>query len=64
MGWLFNRGGDRKLAETQYAGKESATDRASRLRRERHRARVARDGDQAATKVPRRHRRHNNGAWN
>lgn len=29
-------GNDHQLAATQYAGRESATDRAARLRRERH----------------------------
>lgn len=62
MGWLF--GNDRKLAETKYAGRESATQSAARKRREKYRARVFRDGDAAATKVPRRHRNHKNGAWN
>jgi hypothetical protein len=57
-------GNDRERAETKYAGRESATDRAARKRREKYRARVIRDGDAAATKVPRRHRNHNNGAWN
>lgn len=36
MGWLFNRGGDRALAETRYAGRESATARAARQRRAKH----------------------------
>ncbi|MFE7072689.1 hypothetical protein ACFU96_21665 [Streptomyces sp. NPDC057620] len=54
--WL--RGGnDRELAATQYAGRESATDRAARLRRERHHARVARDGDRAGRAFSRRTRR-------
>lgn len=52
-------GNDRERAATRYAGRESATDRAARLRREKHRARVARDGDNAGTPVPRRYRRHN-----
>ncbi|MGY5048276.1 hypothetical protein ACWDE0_21990 [Streptomyces sp. 900105755] len=37
MGWLFNRGGDRQLAETKYAGRESASESASRQRRQNHR---------------------------
>lgn len=35
MGWPF--GNDRKLAATKYAGRESATDRAARQRRQGHR---------------------------
>jgi hypothetical protein len=34
---LFSRRSDRELAETKYAGRESASDRASRRRRENHR---------------------------
>lgn len=55
-------GNDRQLAETKYAGRESASDRAARRRREGHRARVFRDGDNSGTKMPRRHRR--NSAFN
>ncbi|MFE4548884.1 hypothetical protein [Streptomyces sp. NPDC056785] len=51
-------GNDRALAE-QYDDRESASDRAARQRREQHRARVARDGDQSGTRVPRRYRKHN-----
>lgn len=57
-------GNDRQLAQTKYAGRESATERAARRRRENYRARVFRDGDAGSTKVPRRHRKHNNGACN
>lgn len=46
-------GNDRELAATQYADRESSTDRASRVRREQHRARVFRDGDNAG-QLPRR----------
>jgi hypothetical protein len=46
MGWLF--GNDRKLAATKYAGRESATDRAARKRRESYHRngiqRAAREG--------------------
>jgi len=52
--WLKG-GNDRALAQTRYPGRESATDRAARLRREGHRARVFRDGDAAGTE-PRRRR--------
>ncbi|MFJ5638671.1 hypothetical protein [Streptomyces sp. NPDC093223] len=52
----FVPGDDRQLADEQYEGRESASERAARVRRERHRARVFRDGDQAGTKLPRRHR--------
>lgn len=38
-------GNDHELAATQYADRESASDRAARQRREQHRARVVRDGD-------------------
>ena len=39
MGFLSNvfGSGDRQLAETKYAGRESASDRAARRRREGHR---------------------------
>lgn len=50
-------GNDHELAATQYAGRESATDRAARKRRENHRARVNRDGDAAGMKIPRSLRR-------
>lgn len=54
--WL--RGGnDHKLAETQYAGRESASNQAARLRREKHNARVARDGDRAGRRLTRASRR-------
>jgi hypothetical protein len=46
-------GNDHQLAAEQYAGRESATDRAARVRAERHRARVNRDGDRSGTKIPR-----------
>jgi hypothetical protein len=38
-------GNDQELAAEQYAGQESASERAARIRREQHRARVVRDGD-------------------
>ncbi|SCG06715.1 MULTISPECIES: hypothetical protein [unclassified Streptomyces] len=41
LDWLTAR--DRRLAETRYADRESASDRAARLRRERHHQRLARD---------------------
>jgi hypothetical protein len=47
-------GNDHELAATQYAGRESATDRAARRRREGHRARVIRDGDNAGRPFRRR----------
>lgn len=50
-------GNDRQLAETRYANRESATDRAARIRRQKHRARVTRDGD--ASGMPVRRRRDN-----
>ncbi|MFD3978313.1 hypothetical protein ACFWR6_06970 [Streptomyces griseus] len=51
--WL--RGGnDRELASTTYAGRESASDEASRRRRAAHRKRVQRDGDRAGMKPDRR----------
>lgn len=55
-------GNDRELAETRYAGRESASDEGSRKRRERHRARVLRDGDNNNDHMPRRYRNHGNGA--
>lgn len=65
MGFLDRLfGNDHERAATRYAGQESASDRASRQRRQKHRERVFRDGDSAGTKVPRRHRRHGNGAIN
>lgn len=48
-------GNDHHRAETRYANRESASQTAARKRRENHRARVARDGDNAGTPV--RHRR-------
>ncbi|MEU1553986.1 hypothetical protein ABZ517_14875 [Streptomyces scabiei] len=56
LAWL-RPGNDHELAATQYAGRESATDRAARKRRENHRARVTRDGDRAGMKIPRSLRR-------
>lgn len=41
MGW-FNRSSDRDLAATKYAGRESASDRAARQRREGHRRNIGR----------------------
>lgn len=35
--WIFGGGNDRELAETKYAGRESATAKAARGRREGHR---------------------------
>lgn len=55
LSWLGGSS-DRQLAETRYAGRESATDRAARVRRERHRARVIRDGDASGIPVRRRKR--------
>lgn len=41
MAWNpFRTGNDRQLAETKYAGRESATDRATRQRRTSHRRSV------------------------
>jgi hypothetical protein len=40
MGWLF--GNDRKLAETKYAGRKSATDAAAEQRRRGHRRSIGR----------------------
>ena len=58
MGWLDKVfGNDHERAATKYAGKESASDRAARKRRQGHRARVIRDGDNAGTKIPRSLRR-------
>ncbi|SFY52075.1 hypothetical protein [Streptomyces sp. F-1] len=65
MGFLDRLlGNDHQRAAEKYAGRESASDQAARKRREKHRARVLRDGDNAGTQVPRRHRRHDNGASN
>jgi hypothetical protein len=63
-------GNDHELAATQYAGQESASDRAarkeavraetaSRKRREAYRTRVFRDGDNSSERIPRRYRNHN-----
>ncbi|MGW5477672.1 hypothetical protein [Streptomyces sp. NPDC004008] len=55
MGFLDRLlGNDRERAATQYAGRESASETAARKRREGHRARVARDGDNAGQPFPRR----------
>ncbi|WP_263165427.1 hypothetical protein [Streptomyces sp. SCSIO ZS0520] len=40
LAWLLP-GRDRELAATRYAGRESASDRAARLRREQHHRRGA-----------------------
>ncbi|MFD9422237.1 MULTISPECIES: hypothetical protein [unclassified Streptomyces] len=53
FGWLNGRN-DRQLAETAYAGRESASARAARLRRANHKIRVNRDGDKAGTEPRRR----------
>ena len=50
-------GNDHELAATRYADRESATDQAASLRREQHRARVARDGDRAGRRLSRTSRR-------
>jgi len=47
-------GDDRALAQEQYSDRESASDQAARLRREGHRARVARDGAASGIRIPRR----------
>ncbi len=63
-------GDDHQLAAEQYAGRESASDRAKRVeaeraeaasakRRAQHRARVFRNGDAASKDMPRRYRVHN-----
>jgi hypothetical protein len=64
MGFLdwIKPGNDRELAATRYAGRESASDEASRKRRERHRARVLRDGDNSRDRLPRRARNNKDGA--
>ena len=41
LSWLVG-GIDRQLAETSYSGRESASDRAARKRREGHRKSIAR----------------------
>lgn len=54
MGFLDGLGArDQELADTKYAGRESATARATRLRAEKHRARVARDGDKSGRSLRR-----------
>jgi hypothetical protein len=58
----FKPGNDAELARTQYAGRESASDEGSRKRRERHRARVVRDGDSNSDRLPRRARKNKDGA--
>jgi hypothetical protein len=44
--WLVG-GNDRQLAETTYAGRESATDRAARKRRENHHRNAAKSDRKA-----------------
>jgi hypothetical protein len=51
--WL-NGSDDAALAKSDYSGRESATDRAARLRMANHRIRVKRDGDAAGTEPRRR----------
>lgn len=45
-------GNDKQLAETQYKGRQSASDAAAQARRQRHRAAVLRDGDNQRGRVP------------
>lgn len=59
--WIMP-GNDHQLAAEQYPDRESASDRAARVRREQHNARVNRDGDQSGARLPRRYRKHGNGA--
>lgn len=49
MGWFswLVPGNDHELAATRYAGRESATDRAARLRREGHRRSAAKTARRA-----------------
>jgi hypothetical protein len=56
MSWLDKvLGNDReRAAQPQYEGRESASETAARKRREGHRARVQRDGDNAGRPFPRR----------
>lgn len=54
---LFSRRSDKELAESRYAGRESASEAASRKRREGHRARVFRNGDASGQRLSRRQRR-------
>lgn len=54
--WDRLLGNDHERA-TQYEGRESASEAAARKRRQSHRARVIRDGDNAGTKIPRSLRR-------
>lgn len=69
LSWLVP-GNDHELAETRYAGQESASakkarkeaeraETASRKRREAYRTRVFRDGDNSGERIPRRYRNHN-----
>ncbi|MFF3096766.1 hypothetical protein [Streptomyces cyaneofuscatus] len=53
LDWLKG-GNDAALAKSNYSGRESATDRAARLRMANHRRRVVRDGDAAGTEPRRR----------
>ncbi|WP_129307975.1 hypothetical protein [Streptomyces sp. L2] len=46
MGW-FSSGRDRQLAATRYVGRESASDRAARQRRDNHKRTGARDAARA-----------------
>jgi hypothetical protein len=57
MGWLDRLLGDDHARAANYQGRESASEAAARKRRQAHRARVQRDGDQAGTKIPRSLRR-------
>lgn len=59
MAFLDRLFGNDHQRAAQHEGRESATDRAARKRREQHHARVQRDGDNAGRSVPRRLRRHN-----
>jgi hypothetical protein len=64
MGWLINRGSDRDLAATKYAGRESASDRAARRRRESyHRKGVQRAARQGQAWEDRDREQDRRGTW-
>jgi hypothetical protein len=57
MSWLDRLLGNDHERAAKYEGRESASQAAARKRRQNHRARIQRDGDNAGTKIPRSLRR-------
>lgn len=61
MGWIF--GNDRKLAETKYAGRTSATETAAQARRAGHRRNLGRAAAQGQAWEDRDRQQDRRGKW-